>query len=331
MIIGQAALSQKIKVELHPLSTNIFYEGQYTEIALLVENTTSDSLPCNFPQICRIVNVLDATGVEVTNGNHEAYQVFKSHSTNMVVADKYFDLFPPKTKLQFTSKVSYFFNSNSTFTDMESKRETHYGFLRPGKYVVECEVSVEGFKNTYQFPIVVIAPKAELVERFNKLGKSIIIAESHGQPSSSIFVCDTLDNTILSFIQEYKNGAYTETAHKYPFTGMNNSASKCVNDPFYAWKFLNLLPQVYEGNEWMSYSENFYASMFADNFFCKLPSSNPNRHDYINAYLKKLEKFSPQFCDKIIAQASKCCDRTKLVNYARLRELNTGKAKKTIR
>ncbi len=322
---------QPIKVSLHPQSPTTFYEGQYIEIILVVENTTKDTILCNYGQIGSINKVLDAAGQEVTNENYEAYQVFKSHATQPPVIDKCFDLFPPKSKLQLIKKVSYFFNSNAALEDPETKRETRYGYLMKGKYTLVCDLSIEGYSTTYQFPIEILAPTGELMERFKALGTAMFKAESAGLPPSHGFVCDTLQPTILNFLLKYKDGPYVETAHKYPFTGMNNSASRCTDISYYGWKFLNMLPQIFEGKEWMTYSENFYASMFVDNLFCKFEPSVDNKEGYINAYLKKIENFSPRFCDKIIAQAGKCCDRTKLVNYAQLRELQNQKSKKSAR
>lgn len=325
------AYSQAIKVSLHPLSPHTFYEGEDVEIVIIVENTSKDSIPCNLGRFGGIVKVIDEKGNAVLNDNYEGYQSFKRLDPNYEPDKAYYDKFPPKSKMQIITRVNYFFNTNTSLIEVMKLKNSQFEYLKAGKYVLHCDVSMKDISQVYQYPVTVLPLIGEIAYRFKEFALATNLPENNILRPSADDIGDTLQPTLMQFIYKYKTGPYISTAHIHAMIKGGRSSELCLTNSTYLWMLLDLIPQIYKGKEWMSNSWNFKNIIFDGNLFCTPIDGNQYfSMDIINAYLKKVEFLSYGFSKNIIADLKNCCncDRTQLINYALLREQQEAKLKK---
>lgn len=321
---------QKVKVNVHPNSPSQFYEAEYIRIHIELENTTKDSIPLDYWPSVNITKVTDDSGLEVFNENMESYNHITNHSPIKYppITTKYYPhRFPPKSKIQFGEGIDFFFISNSSFVIGENKKTTRYQFLQAGKYIVHFEVNMDGFSQSYQHPIEILRPEGENLKRYKALGNAIYNTEKL-LFASAYEICDSTKATVFKFLLDYKTGPYVTTALEYFINPTNSNAWICFTEKYYTFRFLDLLPTIYKGNEWQSQNLNFYYSIGNKINIC-FRDYIPNKEEFINGYLKKYELFSPIFSERIIQDASKCCDVSKLINYAALRANKETKSRKS--
>lgn len=325
--------AQSVKIKKLENSPTTFYECEEIMVGIEVQNITRDTLNYNLKGLFNIIDIKTTSGDVVTNENYHAFQDFKSHAKHTEKnKDNYFQKIAPQAKVNMLLYGFFYLYSNSKLSVINSNYK-NYLFLKAGNYKIHFEVKLENIVEKYEYDIIIKQVDENLKPQFKEFAEAISYCEKNFDNPSAELIGDTINPTITRFLNKFKNGPFTKTAFNHIFELENYLARDYyLKNEFYTNSLLEMLENIYKGDEWMSYCVNFQSDLFINNLFsAKVNSYNENKEEQMNKYLTGLELFSPLFTDRIIESISKYCDRTKLVNFARLREQKEQKTKKSAR